>query len=76
MLVHAPIYLRVRDIRVKYENDNVHRRNGDCVGPVIDDQTDGHDFKGYESGFEDEEVVTGCDAEGFVDVSAGKSNEW
>lgn len=70
------MYLQVWDIRVKYENDDVHRRNGDRAGPVFNDQADGHDFKGYESGFEDEEIVTCCDAEGLVDISASKSDEW
>ena len=41
----------------------------------MDDDITGDDFEGYESSFEDEEVVPGCNAEGFIDVPTCESNE-
>lgn len=44
--------------------------------PIVDDEVARSDFKGHQSGLEDEEVPTSCEAKGFIDVSACKTYEW
>lgn len=41
----------------------------------MDDDIAGGDFKGDQDGFENEEIPSGSETKGFVDVAAGESDK-
>lgn len=63
------------DIPVEHDGDGDDTACGYGVAPVVDDDIAGGDFEGHHGGLENEEVPSGGEPEGFVDVAAGEANE-
>ena len=76
---------RLRSLRSKYwlredgpvedYDDCDDASDRDCATPVCDDEVAGDDFEWNEGSFKDEEIVACRNAEGFIDISACKTDE-
>lgn len=60
---------------IKHDNNRNDRTRRHGGTPIMNDDVASDDLKRHERGFEDEEVVACCHAEGFVDVAAGEADE-
>jgi hypothetical protein len=71
----VPFHGEEVDQRVAAEDDGDDRPCGHDIAPEMDNDVACHDFKRHQHGFEDEEIVSGCNAKGIVHVTARKADK-
>jgi hypothetical protein len=62
-------------IPVEHNHNRDYSTSWYDVAPKADDDVAGDDFKRYKRSFEDEEIPSGCYAEGIVNVASCEANE-
>jgi hypothetical protein len=66
----------VSHLRVGYDYNRDNSTSGDSFAPVMDDHIACDNFEWYKGSFENEEIISSSNTEGFVNISTSESNKW
>jgi hypothetical protein len=61
---------------IKHNDNRDHSACWDDFAPIVDDDIAGDNFKGYERGLEDEEIIARGNTKRLVNVTTGETDKW